>query len=264
MIDTHAHLNLPEFDADREQVIARAREAGVELIVNVGADLESSQRSIDLAVTYPFIYAAVGVHPHDALGLDQAGLSRIRQLAAHPRVVAVGEIGLDYYRDLSPRDAQAAAFERQLELAGQVNKPVIVHDRDAHDDVMTLLRRWSGRLHGVLHCFSGDVAMAREAVEQGWYIGVDGPITFQNARQLPAVIREVPLSRLLLETDCPYLAPHPRRGRRNEPSYLPLIGRAVAALKAVSLDELERVTSQNARDLFGLDTLWLHDRKEMN
>jgi TatD DNase family protein len=264
LIDSHAHLDDSDFDADREQVLARARQGGVEIVVNVGANLESSRRSVALAESYPFIYATVGVHPHDALRLDAATLAVLRDLALGPRVVAIGEIGLDYYRDLSPRDAQRAAFERQLELAEELDLPVVVHDRDAHDDVVAVLARHGrspGRLRGVLHCFSGDVDLAARVVDWGWYIGVDGPVTFQNARQLPDVVRSVPLSRLLLETDSPYLTPHPYRGRRNEPAYLVWVAETVAKLKGVSLAELERVTSENARALFRLDTLEFAGRK---
>jgi TatD DNase family protein len=262
LIDSHAHLDDAAFDADREQVLARARQGGVEIIVNVGADLESSRRSVALAEAHSFIYAAVGVHPHDALTLDAASLATLRDWARSPRVVAIGEIGLDYYRDLSPRDAQRAAFEQQLDLAEELGLPVVVHDRDAHGDVAaTIEGRGPGRLRGVLHCFSGDADLAARVVEWGWYIGVDGPVTFQKARHLPDVVRRVPLSRLLLETDCPYLTPHPYRGRRNEPAYLVWVAEAVAKLKGVSLAELERVTSQNARDLFGLDTLEAAGRK---
>ena len=255
MIDSHAHLDDARFDADREQVLARARAGGVELVINIGADLESSRQSVALAEGHPFIYAAVGIHPHDALSLDDAALATLRDMAQHPRVAAIGEIGLDYYRDLSPRAAQQAAFERQLDLAAELGRPVVVHDRDADEDLVAILNRWAGRLRGVLHCFSGDAALAARVVDWGWYIGVDGPVTFQNARQLPDVVRGVPLSRLLLETDSPYLTPHPYRGRRNEPAYLVWVAEAVAKLKGVSLAEVERVTSQNARDLFGLETV---------
>lgn len=257
MIDSHAHLDFPQFDEDREQVIGRAREAGITTIVNVGADLVSSQRSVGLAERYPFIYAAVGIHPHDADALDESVINTLRTMARHPRVVAIGEIGLDYYRTLSPRDRQVDAFERQLELAESLKLPFIVHDRDAHDAVMSTLEAMAtgpGSLRGVLHCFSGDVSMADRALELGLHISVGGPVTFRNARLLPDVVREIPLSRLLLETDCPYLAPHPYRGKRNEPAYLLLVAQAVATLKGVSVSEVQRTTSRNVRVLFGLDS----------
>lgn len=255
MIDSHAHLDFPQFEEDREQVIDRAREAGITEIINVGADLVSSRRSVELAERYPFIYAAVGIHPHDADSLDESVLDEVRTLAMHPKVVAIGEIGLDYYRDLSPRERQVDAFERQLELARSLELPFIVHDRDAHDEVMSILEATAGEqgsLRGVLHCFSGDVSMANRALELGLQISVGGPVTFRNARLLPDVVREVPLSRLLLETDCPYLAPHPYRGKRNEPAYVVLVAQAVATLKGVSVSEVQRTTSHNARVLCGL------------
>jgi TatD DNase family protein len=254
VIDSHAHLNLPQFDADRPAVIARATEAGVTTIVNVGADLLSSQQSVEMAGRYPFIYAAVGVHPHDASTLDETVYGQIRELARHPRVVAIGEIGLDYYYNFSPREQQVEAFELQLDLSVELGLPFIIHDREAHGPIMSALDGWltkAGSLHGVLHCFSGDAAMARRAVDMGLYISIAGPVTFHNARQLPQVVKEVPLTRLLVETDCPYLAPMPHRGKRNEPAYVCLVAQAIAAIKSVDVTEVDAVTSQNVRDLFG-------------
>jgi len=255
--DSHAHLDFPQFDVDREQVIDRALIAGVSRIINVGADLASSARSLGLAEQYAFIYASVGVHPHDADTLNEASLDTLRAMAAHPRVVAIGETGLDYYRDLSPRDKQLDAFERQLDLAESLGLPVIIHDRDAHDAIMAVLSKRVKDGHavrGVLHCFSGDLAMAQQAIAMELYISVGGPVTFQNARRLPEVVQNIPLPSLLLETDCPYLAPHPHRGKRNEPAYVALVAQKVAALKHVSLEEVKQVTSKNVQDLFGLDT----------
>jgi TatD DNase family protein len=257
LIDSHAHLDFPQFDSDREQVIVRARGSGITAIINVGADLQSSKNSIELAERYPFIFAAVGIHPHDAKTLDEPALQELQNMARHPRVVAIGEIGLDYYRDLSPRDKQQEAFERQLDLAHTFDLPFIIHDRDAHDDIMSVLEERtteSRPLRGVLHCFSGGVSMAQRALDIGLHISVGGPVTFRNARQLPEVVRQVPLSRLLLETDCPYLTPAPHRGKRNEPAYVLLVAQAVAALKEISLAEVQRVTTQNVRELFGLNS----------
>ncbi len=258
MVDTHAHLNFPQFDDDREEVVARALAAGVGAIINVGADLNSSRQAISLAERYPQIYAAVGIHPHDAETLTAETLAEIQTLARHPRVVAIGETGLDYYRDLSPRGAQRRAFEAQLALASELGVPVIVHDREAHSDVTAILRRWVGGRHssgGVLHCFSGNLDMAQEAMEWGFYISIAGPVTFTNARRLPELVRRLPLTHLLIETDCPYLAPHPYRGKRNEPAHLKLVAQAIAGLKATSLEEIARVTADNANALF---TLKLH------
>ena len=256
MIDSHAHLDFPQFDADRDEVIDRACEAGVAVIINVGADLISSQRSIGLAERFPFIYAAVGIHPHEAGSWNEETYRQVREMAQHPRVVAIGEIGLDYYWDHSPRDRQSEAFETQLALARELDKPFIVHDRDAHSDIMSMLHREvekQGTLSGVLHCFSGDTAMAHEAIDMGLYIAVGGPVTFQNARKLSEVVEDIPLSRLLLETDCPYLAPHPHRGKRNEPAYVRLVAERVAALHKVDVTEVDAVTSENVAALFGVD-----------
>ena len=258
LVDTHAHLDFPQFDADREPILERAALAGVAVIVNVGADLVSSQRAVALAGGHERIYAAVGVHPHDAKTLDGASLAELRKLATAPKVVAVGEIGLDYYRDLSPRPVQRRAFQAQLAWAAKLGKPVIIHDRDAHQETLEVLGEWAagiknsslaGRL-GVLHTFSGDLAMAEHAIELGFYISISGPVTYQNARQLPGIVRALPLERLLVETDCPYLAPEPYRGKRNEPAYVRLIGERIAALRGISMDELAEATTANAQRLF--------------
>lgn len=256
MNDSHTHLDFPQFDGDREQVIARAQEAGITRMINVGAGLLSSERSVELAERYPCIYASVGIHPHEADTLNDASFAALRTLAARPRVVAIGEIGLDYYRNLSPREDQKDALERQLDLAESLGLPVIIHDRDAHDDVMAALQRRVGggrALRGVLHCFSGDLSMALKVIEMGLYISVGGPVTFKNARKLPEIVQSIPITRLLLETDCPYLAPHPYRGQRNEPAYVFLVAQTVAALRNVSTAEVQRVTTQNVQDLFDLD-----------
>lgn len=267
LIDTHAHLDFARFDADRPAVIERAQAAGVVAIVNVGADLISSRRAVELAEQYESIYAAVGMHPHDAKKLNGATLAELRDLAQHPQVVAVGEIGLDFYRDLSPRDVQRRAFRAQLAWAAKLGKPVVIHDRDAHDEVMDILADWAAGLKnsplagvghesaarmGVLHTFSGDLAMAERAMELGFYISISGPVTYKNARHLPGIVRALPLDRLLVETDCPFLAPHPYRGKRNEPAYVRLVAERIAALKGIPLHELAEATTANARRLFGL------------
>ncbi len=259
LIDTHCHLDFPQFDGDRAAVLARARSAGVQAIVNPGADLVSSRRAIALAEAEPDVYAAVGVHPHDARGLDEAAVAALRELAAHPKVVAIGEIGLDFYRDLSPRDQQQIAFERQLELAAELHLPVIVHCREAQEQVMATLERWATRhsaprngWRGVLHAFSGDRAMAEAARAIGFAVALGGPVTFTNARQLHSLVPQLSLDHLLLETDAPYLAPHPYRGQRNEPAWLTLIAEAIARWRGISMAEVARQTSANAMRLFGL------------
>jgi TatD DNase family protein len=267
LTDTHTHLDFPQFDNDRERVIERASTAGVKAIINVGADLASSQAAVVLAEVYPQVYAAVGVHPHDAKTLTKEVLEELRVLASHPKVVAIGEIGLDFYRDLSPRDKQRQAFRQQLALAREVGKPVIIHDREAHTEVMGILRHWacperrsaygrrvegSYKSVGVLHCFSGDLAMAQESIELGFYISIAGPVTFKNARRLRELVRQLPLEKLLIETDCPYLTPHPHRGKRNEPAYVRLVAQEVARAKGLALADVACTTSDNAHSLFGL------------
>jgi TatD DNase family protein len=262
LIDSHAHLDFRKFDADRERVIERAQEAGVSTIVNVGADLASSRRAVELAARHEQVYAAVGMHPHDAKKLDGAALAELRELALQPKVVAVGEIGLDYYRNLSPRDVQRRAFQAQLAWAAKLKRPVIIHDRDAHDQIMEILAGWAktvdrtpltGRL-GVLHTFSGDRAMADQAIDLGFYISISGPVTYKNARQLPEIVRTLPRDRILVETDCPFLTPHPYRGKRNEPAYVRIVAERVAELKGISLDVLAERTTANARHLFQFET----------
>ncbi len=261
LIDTHAHLDLAQFNADRAAVVARAKAAGVAIIVTVGIDLASSRRAVALAAEDESILASVGVHPHDASTLTGETLGELRRLSEQPRVVAVGETGLDYYRDRSPRDVQRRAFQAQLAWAARLGKPVIIHDRDAHDDVLGILSEWaralsggvlSGRL-GVLHTFSGDLAMAERALSLGFYVGISGPVTYENARQLPRIVQALPLERIVVETDCPFLPPHPHRGKRNEPSYVRLVAERVAEIKGISFDELSAATTANARWLFQLD-----------
>ncbi|MHB1134116.1 MAG: TatD family hydrolase [Chloroflexota bacterium] len=261
LVDSHAHLDDEAFAADRADVLARARAAGVTRIVSVGADLASSRANVALAASTPGVWASVGVHPHEAAGLneaaglDEAALAELRSLAAQPRVVAIGEIGLDFYRDLSPRPAQQAAFRAQLALARELGLPAIVHDREAHDEVLAVLREWAGAYpaaRGVLHCFSGDEALARAAIELGFYISLAGPVTYANARRLQSLAAILPLERLLVETDCPYLTPVPRRGQRNEPALVALVAEKVAALRGLAPADLAAATTANARRLFGL------------
>ena len=259
LVDSHAHLNSPEYEEDRAAVIARARAGGVAWIIDVGADLESSGQAVELSGRYPgIIRAAVGVHPHDAVRVTEEVLAELRMLAGRPGVVAIGEIGLDYYRNLSPREKQRQAFWEQLHLAREVGLPVIVHDRDAHVDVLGILQEFAGDgdsepTPGVLHCFSGDYSMACKAIEMGWYISVAGPVTFPNASRLRGLVSRLPLDRLLVETDCPYLAPQRHRGKRNEPAYVRWIAERVAQLKNLHFRDVALATNENARRLFGLD-----------
>jgi TatD DNase family protein len=250
VIDSHAHLDFPQFDSDREVVIQRAREAGLVAILNVGADLASSQAAVALAEQYDFVYAAVGVHPHDAKTVTPAVLDELRALARHPKVVAIGEIGLDYYRDLSPRPVQRQAFADQLALAAELALPVVVHDREAHDDVLATLRGWQGS--GVIHSYSAGPERLDEVLGLGFSISISGPVTFRRAHRLRSVAAAAPLERLLVETDCPYLTPVPYRGRRNEPAYVRYVAQAVAHARGIAEDVLAQATADNARRLFGV------------
>jgi TatD DNase family protein len=253
LVDSHAHLDFSQFDADRDAVIERARGAGLVAILNVGADLPSSRAAVGLAETHDFIYAAVGVHPHDAATVTPAVLDELRALARHPKVVAVGEIGLDYYRDLSPRPVQRRAFADQLALAAELGLPVVVHSREAHGDVLAALRGWGGA--GVLHSYSAGPERLEEVLELGFSIGISGPVTFRKADRLRAVAAAVPLERLLVETDCPYLTPVPYRGKRNEPAYVRYVVEAVARARGVPAEAVAQATAVNAHSLFGVATL---------
>ncbi len=254
LIDTHAHLDSGRFSQDLDKVLARAREYGLSHIVTVGCDLNSSQASIDLANTHPQIYATVGIHPHDAGQADTAGLDRLRDLAcSEAKVVAIGEIGLDFYRDRSPRDVQRAAFRAQLGLARDVGKPIIVHDRDAHEEIVEILQEENAReIGGVIHCFSGDLAMARACLDMGFYISFPGTITYPPNEELRNVVRSLPVDRMLVETDCPYLAPQKKRGTRNEPAFVRHTAEKIAEIKGLTLDDVARITTLNAFNLFGI------------
>lgn len=249
LVDSHAHLSFSQFDADRDEVIRRAREAGVAAIIEVGADLESSRAAVALAERHEFIYATVGIHPHDATTLTPAALAELRRLACHPKVVAIGEIGLDYYRDLSPRDAQRRAFEAQLALAAEIGQPrVVIHCREALDDVLAMLRGWNGT--GVMHSYSGGPGRLDEVLALGFWVSLSGPVTFPRSERLRAVAAAVPLERLLVETDCPYLTPEPYRGRRNEPAYVRYVVEAVARARGLSAEAVAEATAENAQRLF--------------
>lgn len=253
LFDTHAHLHFPDYAGDLAPVLARSRAAGIVGLVTVGSDAANSAEAVALAETEPDVWASAGVHPHHAAEVDAAALAEIERLAARPRVVAVGEVGLDFFRNLSPREAQERAFRAQLAIARRLGKPVIVHCRDAHAETLAILtaERVAG-LGGVMHCFSGDVTIARACLDLGFYISLAGPVTYRNARALPAVARFVPADRLVVETDCPYLPPDGYRGKRNEPAYLALTAARVAELRGEPLEALAARTTANARALFRL------------
>ncbi|AIF53862.1 TatD family hydrolase [Pelosinus sp. UFO1] len=250
LFDSHAHIDDEKFDNDRDQVVARALENGITGIINVGACMASSARSIALTQKYENIYAAVGIHPHDAKDALEDDYEQLAQWTKLHKVVAIGEIGLDYYYDLSPREVQRAVFIRQLDIARQTGVPFIIHDRDAHGEILDILRKEAKGVPGVLHCFSGSLEMAREVLKMGLYISIAGPITFKNAAKLPEIAATVPLERLLVETDSPYLTPHPHRGKRNEPAYVKLVAQQVADLRGIELSALAKATRENIRSLF--------------
>lgn len=262
LADTHCHLTHPKFDRDRQQVLTRAKAEGVNRILVPGLDLPSSRRAVDLSQQYPEIYAAVGIHPHNAKEWNHSTKGELRELARSPKVVAIGEIGLDYFRDLSPREKQRSVFQTQLDLALEMGLPVVIHNRNSTDELISYIEAWSAGLLtsgvGVLHANSADLENTRRIIEAGFYIGVAGPITYQKAEVLRRVTAELPLERVLLETDAPYLTPHPKRSKRNEPSYLQLIAQQCTHLFEVNMNTISAITSQNATDLFG----WNHENNE--
>lgn len=253
LIDTHVHLNIEQFDEDREAVIARAKAAGVEKMVVVGFDHETIKKAIALAETYSFIYAAVGWHPVDAIDFTDNDLRWLEELAGHEKVVALGEMGLDYYWDKSPKDVQKDVFRKQIALAKKVKLPIIIHNREATDDVIQLLQEEQAEeVGGIMHCFAGEVEHVQPCLDMNFYISLGGPVTFKNAKAPKEVAKVVPGDRLLVETDCPFLAPHPHRGKRNEPVYVRLVAEEIASLRETTIEEIERTTTENAERLFGI------------
>jgi TatD DNase family protein len=251
LIDSHAHLIDRRFAKDLGAVLDRAKENGVEVIINVGYDLESSFEAVNLAREYDFIYTAVGIHPHDAARVPEDYLSKLKEFCRHTRVIAVGEIGLDYYRKLSPRLTQRRIFREQLALARELDLPVIIHDREAHQEVMEILSKDKPpQAGGVIHCFSGDREMALACISMGFYISFAGPITFSKANQVHEVVVQVPLEKILIETDAPYLAPQSKRGQRNEPAHVRFVGEKIALLKSIPFTKVAAITTANAKNLF--------------
>ena len=247
--DSHAHLDDRRFSEDRDEIIKDLICHGVTRIMNIGCDLPSSERSIALAEAYDFIYASVGSHPDDADHVNGKLLDRYRQLASHPKVRAIGEIGLDYHYEDVPRAQQIIAFEEQIELAEALKLPVIVHMREATEDAMAIVKRHPD-LRGVFHCFSGSADLARWLVDRGWYLGFTGVVTFKNARRALEAVEAIPVDRILIETDCPYMAPEPHRGRRNDSRFVPLVAAKIAQLKGMTPEEMGIQTAKNANTLF--------------
>ena len=251
LFDTHAHLNDPAFDQDRETVLLGLKEKGVEYVMNVGCCLESSRDCIAMAEKYPFVYASVGSHPDSADEVNDDVLEQYRQMAQHPKVKAVGEIGADYYYETIPREIQLKAFRMQMELARELKMPVIVHERNAHDDGMKVVKEFKD-VTGVFHCYSGSAEMARQLVNMGWYIGFTGVLTFKNARKAVETAQQIPLERIVLETDCPFMAPEPFRGKRNDPGYLFRMAEKLAELRGIRVEEVHEATMNNAKRLYRL------------
>ena len=252
-VDSHAHLDDNIFNKDRDILINSLHENDVEIVLNPGADLESSKNAVKIAEKYPFIYAAVGCHPHDTKYMNDETMNIFRNLAKSNKVIGIGEIGLDYYYDNSDREVQRKWFREQIRLAKELNLPYIVHDRDAHEDVLRIMKEehYDG-VRGILHCYSGSVEMSREFIKLGFYISLAGPVTFNKARVPKLVAMEVPIDKLLIETDSPYLTPEPFRGKRNEPKYVRYVAEEIAKIRNISVDEVAEKTKENFKTLFNL------------
>ena len=251
--DSHAHYDARRFREDQKEILAQMEPNGIRRIMNIGCDLASSHTSIALAEEYEFIYAAVGSHPDDAAAVDEARIEEYRRLAKHPKVKAIGEIGLDYYYEDVPRQKQQEAFRMQMALAEELEMPVIIHQRDAYEDCLKIVDEFP-KVKGVFHCFSGSVEYAKEVLKRGYYMGFTGVITFKNARKAVEVAEYAPLNRLLIETDCPYMAPEPYRGKRCDSTMLPKMAEKIAELRGLPVEQIAKITRENAMKLFGIDS----------
>lgn len=252
-IDSHAHIQLDRFDSDRSLVIERAKNSQVSIILVVGFDISTSYLAVELADRYDHIYATVGLHPHDAKRFTPQTLREIALLAEHPKVVALGEMGLDYHRNLSPKSVQKRVFEEQLDLATQLDLPIVVHNRNAFDDILSILENHSQLTGGVLHCFSENTKSMDRVIDVGFHIGIGGPVTYKKSQDLKQVVKVMPADSFLIETDCPWLAPQLRRGKRNEPAYITEIATKIAELRQVTIESVGQTSSQNFRKLFSIE-----------
>lgn len=252
LFESHAHYDAEQFNEDREQVLSSMEEAGVDTIINIAADLAGCHGSVELAAAYDYIWATVGIHPDKVGELNEETFTELKALVDTPKVVAIGEIGLDYFWDTQPPEVQKYWFLRQLELAKEKKLPVVIHSREATQDTLEIIKEHASDIKGVIHCFSGSVEVAREYVKMGYYIGVGGVVTFKNGRLLKEVVEAIPLSSLVLETDCPYLSPEPNRGQRNDSRNLEFIAKEIASIKAISYQEVLEVTHRNGRELYGI------------
>ena len=248
--DTHAHYDDGRFDSDRETLLPELYRQGIQLINTLGTDIPSSRASIALAEQFPFVYAAVGAWPGNVENMTEADLEEYRRMSAHKKVVAIGEIGLDYYYDDVPRDIQKYWFDRQMAMAADLDMPVVVHNRDAHGDSMDMVRKWADRVSGVMHCFSGSAEMAQELTRLGWYVSFTGSVTFKNARRALEAVAATPIDRIMIETDAPYMAPVPYRGRRNHSGYVPEVAKKIAEIKGLTLEEVASITTENGKRFF--------------
>lgn len=252
LIDTHAHLDDRRFNKDRDKVIERAKKAGVSNIIHVGFDERSSKEAVKMANKYEEIYAVVGVHPHDSKKASDSTMEEIYNLAKNEdKVLAVGEMGLDYFKNYSPRQTQQKVFRTQISLAKQLDLPIVIHDRDAHQDILKIMKEEGARMvGGVLHCYSGSWEIAKECINMGFFISFAGPVTYSNARRLRDVVKQVPIEKLLIETDCPYLTPEPYRGDRNEPAYVKHVAERISEIKGMDFDIIAEKTTENAKEVF--------------
>lgn len=254
LFDTHTHLNARQFVDDLDETISRAQEAGVEKMIVVGFDRPTIEKAMELIDRYEMIYGCIGWHPVDAIDCREEDLIWIEKLAQHPKVVAIGETGLDYHWDKSPADVQKELFRQQIKLAKKLQLPLVIHNRDATEDTVAILKEENaGETGGIMHCFSGDVDTARECIDMNFYISLGGPVTFKNAKLPKEVAKAIPLERLLIETDCPYLAPHPYRGKRNEPAYVKLVAEKIAKLRGIPYEMVAKTTFNNAMRVFSID-----------
>lgn len=253
LFDTHVHLNADQYEEDLQEVIDRAQNEKVTNMVVVGFDRKTITRAMELVEKYDFLYAAVGWHPVDAIDMTEEDLAWIEDLASHEKVVAIGEMGLDYHWDKSPKDIQKEVFRKQIQLAKKVKLPIVIHNRDATADVVQILKEEDAKeVGGIMHCFTGSLEVAKECMEMNFYISFGGPVTFKNAKKPKEVVKEIPMEKLLIETDCPYLTPHPYRGKRNEPGYVRLVAEQIAELKELTIEEVAEKTTANAKKLFGI------------
>ncbi|MFX0561019.1 TatD family hydrolase [Tepidibacillus infernus] len=250
LVDTHAHLNDEKFNEDRAEVIKRAKEVGVETIINIGYNRETILSTIELVEQYDFIFGAVGWHPNDAHEMKEEDFDWLKEITQHPKILAIGEIGLDYYWDFAPKEVQQEIFRKQIQLAKQVNLPIIIHDRDAHQDICSILREEGAKdVGGIIHSFSGSMEMAKECIDLGFYISFSGPVTFKNAKKPKEVATHIPIDRILLETDSPYLTPEPYRGKRNESAYVKFVATKIAELRGMDVEEIAQITTRNAKQI---------------